>query len=77
MMKYGGRWIHDHSQWTLELLTTLVESRHKDTTFDKTDTGVIQWLRLGMTPKAALEKARQVAGPTEALQIDVEGAILS
>ena len=72
------QWIHGPSKWTLELLTTLVESRYKEANFDKTDDGVITWLRLGTTPKAALEKAAQMlVGPTEALQSDDEGAILS
>ena len=72
------QWINGQTEWTLELLTTLVESRHKATNFDKTDNGVITWLRRGMTPKAALGEATQLlVGPTESLQMDDVGVILS
>jgi hypothetical protein len=71
------QWTVVQSEWTLKRLTTLVESRHKDVNFDTTDDGVITWLRLGMTPTAALEMAtKKLLGPNDAVQSDELYAIV-
>lgn len=68
-------WIkNDPSEWTLELLTKLVESRYENVNFDKTDDGVITWLRRGMTPLAALTIANEVLDKSS--EQDYEGVLL-
>jgi hypothetical protein len=68
-------WINQ-SEWTLQRLTILVESRHKIGDFEKTEDGVIVWLNEGMTPKAALDHADELQRSTASVLIDDEEGIL-
>ena len=69
-------WLLNQSEWSLRRLTILVESRHTDVHYDKTEDGVIVWLQSGMTPKAALDLADELQRSTATDMADEEEGIL-
>ena len=53
-------WLPEVLEWSLDNLTKFIDTRFKGHDFEKDEAGIINWLRTGMTPTNAEQKAEEL-----------------